>query len=260
MKARVQVGDISDEIDLPISEKDVVLRSHVKDGRVTGYFTDQTTVPDCQRGIVILHDGRLIFRENTAQQKTLISNYNDCIPPKNLESIVLLIESPHDKEYMVVEGRIVPRSPAQGTQYGKTGWGIERHLEEVLLNIRSELTAVLSPDIQYPLIICNPIQFQASLASLLSLKKINPEIRNMTWVNIWETPRIKDRFVNRLRGYSPVAVLNAATCDKMGIALTIRHRVRECLAEHFRCVLRFTGPHPSSWWSPKNRKFIHVEY
>lgn len=229
--------------------------------QISGFFSDRMVVPDCQRGSVVITNGTPHFSLNPQQMRTLNnSTYHDCEPPEGTPTIVLLLESPHVQEYFEFSGELVPRGPAQDKRTRKTGWGIEHHLDEVLLNIQGALHEVLESGVEYPLILCNPVPFQASLASLLSLTGIKPRLRNQTWVKLFQVPAVFESFMDRLACYHPTVILNAVTNNKEGISPTIRTIMQRCLLterERFPDALRFTGPHPSSWWrSSRNRRFI----
>ena len=163
---------------------------------------------------------------------------------RQIRNIVLLLESPHECEY--INGDIAhPKAPASGP----TGNNIDRCLGAVLSRIDAEL---IKPGCQ--VIISNPIQFQTSLHAIhrQSLRKDNNKwarLRDNVWRTLWSEQHIQNCFLARLKSYYPKVVINACTGD-----MSCRHNkpkkiVKNFVRQHLRNVPFYNVPHPSdkSW-------------
>ncbi|ATB30391.1 hypothetical protein MEBOL_003852 [Melittangium boletus DSM 14713] len=120
------------------------------------------------------------------------------------ERIVLILESPHKHEYTQ---DFTPIAPAQGS----TGWGIRDYIIPLLYrHQRLEL-----PPSKYELLICNPVQFQASLYELhreeLNDNEPAQQLRNTTWRTLYYGMNERAHFLRRLDGYNAAAVIVACT-------------------------------------------------
>jgi hypothetical protein len=123
-----------------------------------------------------------------------------------LKRIVLILESPHMHEYTP---NFTPIAPAQGT----TGEGIRARMLPLLYQHQR---LGLPPD-RYELLICNPVQFQASLYELhgQALDKNDPaqSVRDTTWRTLYYGMNERDGFLQRLDRYNAAAVIVACTAD-----------------------------------------------
>ncbi|MCY1045377.1 hypothetical protein OV208_28940 [Corallococcus sp. bb12-1] len=150
--------------------------------------------------------------------------------------IVLLLESPHRYEYTQT---FTPIAPAQGT----TGEGIEACILP-LLNKYERLE--LPPD-RYELLICNPVQFQASLYELhgQSLNENSPaqRLRDITWRTLYYDMNERDGFLQRLGRYNAAAVIVACTAAlKQEVLGDVR-----CWAKDRPVPVVEASSHPCTW-------------
>lgn len=225
MRAEVRVGEASEEIELPISELLVALPSYLRDGRVVGFFSGDTAVPDdANCGAVSFEDG-------------VPSIDWDSRADDEASSVVVLLESPHKDEYRLSEGRVHPIGPAQGS----TG----KRLKDCLESRMREFDFPVE-DGDYRLAICNPVPFQASLYHLCALDRICERVRDETWRRLWcGVEQVREDFRHRLHSYGPVAIVNLGTRN-------LRPLVSTFLSEDSQGFLE--GNHPSSWQWPRNRR------
>lgn len=153
-----------------------------------------------------------------------------------IRNIVLLLESPHKKEY---NGNIMwPKAPA----CGPTGKRIDRYLGTVLSHIQAGVI-----ETECHVIISNPVQFQTSLHAIhqRSLQGKWKTLRDNVWRTLWYQPCIRQDFQERLDGYSPGVIINA--CTK-----SLKRHVRTYVGTLFNENGQVTPPyyevvHPASW-------------
>lgn len=162
-------------------------------------------------------------------------------------AVVIVIESPHKDEYSYRKN-FTPIAPAQG----KTGEKINSFFE-VLFNkqIAKELAEHTIDELN--VIICNPVQFQASLFLTHRCPLTNPgvaAIRNRVWQELMAHDRL--HFEARLIAYKPKIIINACTAKLKG---EINRTIRETkgLAPG---LLYWADSHPCMWHS--NTKFHKI--
>ncbi|RKG88911.1 hypothetical protein D7W82_08780 [Corallococcus sp. CA049B] len=153
------------------------------------------------------------------------------------KQIVLIIESPHRHEYT---SAFTPIAPAQKT----TGRNISTHIVSLL---HDHQRLGLPPD-HYELLICNPVQFQASLYEFhrQSLYK-NDEaqsLRDTTWRTLYYGLNERAGFLSRLDRYDPAAVIVACTANLKQEVLGDVIRWASC-----RIPVVEASSHPSAWHS-----------
>lgn len=152
-----------------------------------------------------------------------------------------MLESPHKDEY-----RCTPIAPAQGT----TGNNIYKHILNVLLSTNSNLQGT------YDLIICNPVQFQASLYDIhsedLNGKNNTPRkhIRNKAWKAIYSYE--KRHFFISLIKYNPYVIINACTAYRPKNKNTLKEEVTLELqkwktSSKKNPMMYEASEHPSAW-------------
>ena len=151
--------------------------------------------------------------------------------------IVLLLESPHAKEYGITGDKIVPLGPANGNKVTETGGAIDKYLKNVLEKIDISAGG-------YYLVIMNPIQFQTSLYSVhgKGLKNEAKDLRNLVWKNIWEQQEIRSDFIGRINNYNPEFIINASTKD-------LKEYVNWELILNKNKNKIYITPHPAVNWS-----------
>ena len=217
-----------DDIDIPETEfedNEEYISKNENNITIKNFFTDKTKVPDVHRGYVCIDNGKAFYcsQRNIPKPKPVKgeklknSIFIDDLP-KDKSPIVLLLESPHRNEYGIDENdELYPIAPAQG----KTGYDIQNCLSTFLEKAIKENRMTggqIKSGKKYPLIICEPIPWQTSLAHLLNSKVLNKKIRNAVWKALWESKVsnkkvIKGNFRKKLKSYNPVLVINACTSD-----------------------------------------------
>ena len=184
------------------------------------------------------------------------SNFNDLlvnnINSNNQKTIVLILESPHKEEfqYYDINGNIInnwaienihaikPISPAQWA----TGSMIYEKFEIIFKQIENQL----SENELYKIIIANPIPYQTSLHSLhgKSLKSSYATLRNNIWNHLWNIPKIRNNFLERLIQYKTDIVVNLCTT-------WVRTKVENTICwwiDSKQIHTKYTTEsHPSSW-------------
>lgn len=175
-----------------------------------------------------------------------------CIHP---ESLVFILESPHRDEYDDSNGKWTPLEPLTGSREV-----FKKHLASVLkkLDLKDPIRVVL----------CNPIQWQASLHRFYLTDTrdgrqrtgrkwaLQDSIRRQIWCQLWNyslngQKLIQSDFKGRLREYRPKFVINA--CSKK-----LRRPVGLLLEqlEQSLQLPRYTVNHPSGWNKEANRKLV----
>ena len=176
---------------------------------------------------------------------------------QHIGNIVLLLESPHKKEYGK-EGNVYyinrPLVPAKGS----TGENIDRDLGMVLSRIDDQ--QLIMPGCH--VIISNPIQFQASLHAIhgQSLRERTGKwrtLRDHVWQTLWneEDEYIKKCFLDRLEGYYPKVIINACT-GKLDEDGSLKRLVNDFVYAQLPHVPLFTVAHPASWQNLHPKRFI----
>jgi hypothetical protein len=152
-------------------------------------------------------------------------------PPRSVNTVVVVVESPHKEEYE-------RREP------------LVRSRDRLMRNI-ALLCGFYLPGQQADVIICNPIQWQASLAEYYEFtqketpKDILETVRNEVWKHLWDhccadgRYPARDDFMTRVRNYRPLLVINACTAE-------LRHHVKTELAQ-LDGVPVVDALHPSCW-------------
>ena len=147
--------------------------------------------------------------------------------------VILVMESPHTQEFDGEPG------PAKGS----TGDQIRRHIAEILRE--------LSPSPPSELILVNAIQYQCSLG-------VDTEVhRDEVFRRFWEKGGRRD-FEERLtQVYNPGdLLLNCCTDGKPTKGL--RKLVTAAIHDSLGMVPLHSGPHPCSWYSPRNRRSVRL--
>ena len=212
----------------------------IKDTQVTivGIYNEDKRVHDVYRYNLIITNNSNYKLEKLDLDKdckffeqSRFNDYNVNKIYKNYKIIVLILESPHKDEYT---DSFDPIAPAQGT----TGDRINKYLCNILLKNKCEI----EKDI-YNVIICNPVQFQASLYTLhdqaLSSKNTAVgAIRDKVWKAIFD--KEKNNFQQRLVKYNPTIIINACTAK-------LKSSVTDMIKKEFNCILYESSKHPCIW-------------
>ena len=264
------------------------------------FFTEKYAIRDIARGVVRFTGNRITFDFNPIKSIGVKSCYMDRYPDEvvkaGVSSVVLVIESPHKDEYeYTIEGEgeynpppktkseqvltgITRCAPAQGMTGKKIN---EKNVISIIKQLRkrdhyAKLRAVLSsvqPNKagirEFPLILCNPIQFQTSLwafhrisigqevARLLTgPKKVFTagDIRNLVWMKLWEIKEAQQCFISRITKFHPALIINACTGslrNKQSLKSHVDQVLRD-LPLDYSYLLCHTG-HPSYWHIESNK-------
>lgn len=165
---------------------------------------------------------------------------------KKIKTLILLLESPHNSEYTVIDKVLSPIGPAQGEGKSEAGGAIEEYIINVLKNI-----ALV--DGEYYLIVVNPIQFQTSLNAIhgQGLNEFTKGIRNLVWRNLWEKKEIRLNFNERLECYKPIRIIDACTKELQPYVNF------ELILNKYKNIT-YTTTHPAINWN-KFKENIKVE-
>ncbi|MGG7213620.1 hypothetical protein ACQPUY_08370 [Clostridium nigeriense] len=213
------------------------------------------------------------------------------IRKKKNRRIIIILESPHKKEYDIDN---LTGYPALGS----TGVNINRGIEEI---INKKLADVMETDKEYDIILMNAIQYQTSLG-------VNTKIfRDRIWISLWLNNSMREEFIKRIKGYKPDIIINLCTkgnhskdmlaimnadettlignkfikslnisnliisnnkillnnkivCEiekvnNLSRGYTLRKFVNNAIEEAFKNKIRLlNGPHPSSWKFERNNE------
>lgn len=224
----------------------VLLDEYKVNGKIDGLFSKANIVADAWRYDLIFNNGQFQIIEGDKELET--SEFKDKSPFKvgGRKVILLLLESPHKKEFVFDEGRITPKAPAQGKGPGDAGGAIAKYLHLIL-----KKTAL--PQGEYSVIISNPVPYHASLGHFKS-GKLDKNLRDHVWRKIWSLKNIQCTFKEKLRSYSPFMILNCCTTN---------------LTRHVNCFLCENGykdrtyvvSHPAVNWNinKANTEVISLE-
>lgn len=190
----------------------------------------------------------------------------------NDKVILVVLESPHVDEYNGV------CSVAPAPALGMTGNMLERYFTELISDYVG--------DEKYHVILGNAVQYQCSLG-------VDTKIyRDRIWLNTWLCSEARTLFKQRLATYQPDIVINLCTqgshtkdplappgtksvinpkyiqsvCAEQAIHANIQIPSRTTLKELTQLAieevsgqrLHLSGPHPSSWYSGRNRRIQSV--
>ena len=112
----------------------------------------------------------------------------------NVETIVVILESPHIKEFF--EEPNGPANGSSGTNLQKYFWNVLEQIFKEHENLRI---------LQYRIILMNSIQYQCSLG--VDTKRF----RDHVWLKLWYDCNLKEDFSERLKEYHPKIILNLCT-------------------------------------------------
>lgn len=162
---------------------------------------------------------------------------------ESLKTIVIVLESPHDKEFFKINNIYHNVGPACGT----TGENLMKWFPETVMNyvpcvIDSENNFKAkyhsAKDIEsgvYALKLVNAIQFQCSLGE-------KPTVyRNKVFNKLWKDSKVKDSFVERLKDAKPDVVINC--CTNSG-KKKVQKEIEQCKKSS---TLLLFAAHPSSY-------------
>lgn len=225
-------------------------------------FEASNTVPDVDRYRLRLAGGRISLDCHTVRTVSPLSNdYYDVLPEDQrstyTKTIVIVLESPHKEEYLHND-IFNPIAPAQGA----TGRNVQKYLHCVLHSWPG-LCDELEQGTR--IVLSNPVQIQASLASKISSSDWR-KVRDVVWTAMWNDQSVRNDFESRLERYSPDFIINACT-HNAGCNCQQCPENTECKKNKVRTFLegRFGAPkyevaHPSSWQcSPAHRRLYRYD-
>lgn len=218
-----------------------------EDGVVTigGMFSKTNRVPDVDRYRIGRRGTVWYVKPHQVCEvgQTRNNRFKDILPANDFrgKTLVIILESPHRDEYLDCDiGQ--PIAPAQGT----TGNNIRDKLADVL-NGHDDLSTHLVSGTR--VILCNPVQFQASLASVVSDGQA--PLARPVWRQIWRVNEVKENFLVRLSSYRPDYMVNACTRELQGLVTNFLLEHRHDLGAEL-----YKGYHPSVWAHARRR---HLE-
>ena len=103
-------------------------------------------------------DDEIRYKITVKNKKITKESVNVGLNNVDLNTIILLLESPHKYEYNYTNGVLTPIGPAQGDSISEAGGANDNYICNVLEKIDLKSG-------EYYLVISNPIQFQTSLYS-----------------------------------------------------------------------------------------------
>lgn len=179
---------------------------------VEGLFDENFEVNDTYRYLINLEDKypKFIYKNSTNYLINSEFNESSIKDDEKIESIVIILESPHMHEYSYKNKKLEVKGPAQN----KTGQAIENNIlmliNELLINYKCGLEKN-----EYRVILMNSIGYQTSLYSLhrkgLTSNNIYIEVRDRIWSELWDKKYIKESLKNRLAQCNVKLVINACT-------------------------------------------------
>ncbi len=219
----------------------------IKDTQVTivGIYNEDKRVHDVYRyNLIITNNSNYKLEQLDLDkdckffEKSRFNDYKAKDVHNNNSTIVLVIESPHRDEYTE---SFQPIAPAQCT----TGSKISKYISDILKQQNFD-------NGKYNIIICNPVQFQASLYSLhkLPLSGKNTSvaaIRDKVWKEIFRLE--EDNFKKRVQSYKPTIIINACTAK-------LKELVTKKIYNTIKCDLYQAETHPCIWSSNTELKKI----
>ena len=170
---------------------------------LSSFFSIEKQVNDTWRYILIHKNGCWILynTEEKCLKEYDFGKYDKDIDT-NGNNIIVLLESPHKDEY---DEDFIPIGPA----IGMTGRNFYKYFCDYVLVLLNKQGLMLNRKLKYNICFVNPIQYQTSLIYLLRSKRINKEIRNNVWIEIFKIRESEIR--DRLNRYNPTYVINGCT-------------------------------------------------
>ena len=210
---------------------------------VENMFNCNHRVPDVDRYHVTRTDrGHSLVPHQEKSESLKCSKFIDVHPEiSDGRNIIMLLESPHKEEYCYGRDGPLPIAPAQG----RTGYAIRDYLPRYFDSSPSEAV----PDCDYMsrcsngshLILCNPVQFQASLFAAGVV--LTSESKDQVWTKLWNVPGVREDFLQRLLSYNPHIIINACTKKGRGTLRTYFAAKSHCFPTP--CYV-YEASHPSS--------------
>lgn len=209
---------------------------------IKGIFSKDTKVEDVYRYDIDMSRNEYHKLDTLEKcEKFSNSDYGDkLVGDAQNTKILLLLESPHEKEYIYDEDTLIPIAPAQGN----TGKNIEKYLDLVINEMKYK-HGINFENKKYSIIICNPVPYQTSLKYYhkKGLNGIYDKLRNDVWEKVFKQKSVNTNFLNKLKEYKSEVIINACTggCTEL---------VEKCIEENKKDIKYksyIVTSHPASW-------------
>lgn len=213
------------------------------------FFDESLVVKNVCRHILTKQDNKFKLSCPETKHKDFVrSKYNDypIIEKSILPSIIIVLESPHQDEYIEESEKIISIAPAQGD----TGTQIAKKIHQIINN-NKDLLEILDRK-EYRVLIINPVPYQTSLYLLhkQSLSGVYKKLRDKVWLELWQrNENLKESFINLLNNIKPKLILNCGTAN------VSKHISEALITTKFEV---FVVRHPSSWFS--NKEIVIKKY
>ncbi|MHC1714860.1 MAG: hypothetical protein AB9858_04590 [Acidaminococcaceae bacterium] len=156
---------------------------------------------------------------------------NNSIIPVLINPIVVILESPHKKEFI----NKIPQGPAQG----HSGRLFKNKFEKLIQN--SHLYNNLS-NIKADVVLVNAVQFQCSLGHKLNNIE-NKRLKDKYWTKCFDSGCNED-LIDRISAINPIAILNLCTKGCDNLQMKLHDYIKESKLQKINYSL---GSHPSTW-------------
>ncbi len=214
------------------------------------FFSKKHKMPNVCRFILKKVSGKYELIEHKNKSKKFKNSCfidQDLFFKNELPAIVLVLESPHDKEYN--NKTFEPKAPAQQD----TGDIIFEKLEKVI-NTHNKKLLKLDKE-EYRVIIINPIPYQTSLFHIHQqpLQGVYATLRNNVWKALWKNDNTyKVDLKKIIHEVNPEIVINACTA-------TLSKFVKLELSDlDYNKYSKFIICHPSSWKRSDKNMILHL--
>lgn len=217
--------------------------------RVRGVFNADKRVPDTDSFRITSTNGKMSLSKRMDQALT-DGSPSESTGDRSLSeqpfctTLALILESPHKREF---DNCFTPRVPAKG----RTGDNIEERLIDVIES-EPKLKAEIAHHLRVRIVLCNPVQFQASLHVIHKdhlCKDCRKFLKRKVWRALWNRPEIRHDFLRRLNHWNPKWILNACVVEG-----DFNWEVSSFLANNVSDVDLYETVHPVRWtkrWTPK---------
>jgi|GEM_PF-1538499 len=209
------------------------------------YFSEKHKVPNVYRYTLTIKSNKYTLKKNLSSNLHN-SMYKDLFiddVEKN-RSIVIVLESPHVKEY---DNNFSVKGPAQGA----TGQKVYEYFSQVVKEIlKKNQNSLNINDGCYKVILFNPIPFQTSL-NYLHRQEINStdlkNLRDAVWKTLWYRENVFRCTMERtIQDLNPIIILNACTTS---LKKEVSNVLESCEVKH----KSFLIGHPSFWHIKSHR-------
>jgi hypothetical protein len=198
------------------------------------FFSDKRKTPDVFRYTLTFNDKwKLNEHSKASEQFSQFYNKKNHYKFKDREineaknnNIVVILESPHTKEY---DSDFQAIAPAVGT----TGNNFKKYFVKYVLPILNNLGLHLKTNNKYNILFVNPVPYQTSLAQIHNAGMIK-NLKIKVWKKLFEV--LKNDFKKTINEIEADFIINAATSD-----------VTEEITKIFKDTTVFEVSHPSSW-------------